>query len=67
MPPLLGAVGVYMLLGIPVAIAYLVRGHRRVDGAPITLAGRLLIFPGCCALWPVLVAQWARAPKGASS
>jgi hypothetical protein len=45
------------------AAAFVIRGVQRVDpaakGAP--LGFRLLILPGCAALWPLLLGRWMRA------
>lgn len=52
--------GAYAGLGIIFAIAFLFFGASRVD--PVAKDGswgfRLLILPGCVALWPILARRW---------
>lgn len=51
---------VYLGVGVVVAVAFLVRGVGRVDPAARegTLGFRLLVFPGCVALWPLILVRW---------
>jgi len=53
-------VGIYALIGVIFAIAFVTAGVARVDpaarGAPIGF--RILIFPGAVALWPILLRKW---------
>lgn len=57
--------GAYLAVGLIVAIPFVLVGANRIDEA----AGgsgwgfRLVIIPGSAALWPVLVARWARAGR----
>lgn len=57
---IVGALGVYVAIGLLFAIAFVWIGVARVDpgarGAPIGF--RLLIFPGTVALWPLLARRW---------
>ena len=57
------AAGTYAAAGVVFAAAFVTRGVQRVDpaakGAPIGF--RLLILPGCTALWPFLLGRWLRA------
>ncbi len=57
--------GAYGAVGIIVGIALVARGVDRIDpamrGSPKSV--RLVILPGCIALWPIMLAKWARAPK----
>jgi hypothetical protein len=57
------AAGAYAAAGVVFAAAFVIRGVQRVDpaakGAP--LGFRLLILPGCAALWPLLLGRWMRA------
>ena len=59
---LLAAVGVYAVLGLLFAIAFLLRGAARID--PQAEGGswgfRLAILPGVVALWPLLARRWAK-------
>lgn len=53
----------YAAIGVLFALWFVTLGVGRVDhsakGAPWTF--RLLIFPGCTALWPVLLRKWMKA------
>lgn len=62
---LLAVLGVYLAAGVVFAAGFVTRGVGRVDAvAEHAGAGfRAVIFPGCVALWPVLVVKWARAAK----
>lgn len=59
---LLWHVAVYLGLGLLVAVLFVLRGVGAVD--PDAEEGswgfRLLILPGCAALWPLIVVRWAR-------
>ena len=54
--------GAYLALGLVFAIVFVTRGVQRIDpaadGAPVGF--RLLILPGCAALWPLLAWRWLR-------
>jgi len=52
----------YVVVGIAFAIAFVSKGAATVDrNAAGTGAGfRLAIFPGCVALWPLLLGRWSR-------
>jgi hypothetical protein len=53
-------VGAYVAAAVVFAAAFVTWGVQRVDpaakGAP--LGFRLLILPGCAALWPLLLRRW---------
>jgi hypothetical protein len=55
--------GAYAVAGLVFASAFVIWGVQRVDpaakGAP--LGFRLLILPGCAALWPLLLSRWMRS------
>jgi hypothetical protein len=55
--------GAYVTAGLVFAAAFVTWGVQRVDpaakGAPLEF--RLLILPGCAALWPLLLRRWMRA------
>lgn len=57
---IVAAVEVYLGVGALFALAFVLAGAERIDpGAQgMTLAARLLIFPGAAALWPVMLAKW---------
>lgn len=52
--------GIYLAIGLLLAIPFVVRGVGRID--PVARRGsrgfRLLILPGCIALWPLLMKRW---------
>ncbi len=54
--------GAYAAIGVVFALWFVIRGVSAVDhaaaGAPWGF--RALIFPGCVALWPVLLSKWLR-------
>lgn len=52
----------YLLIGLPIAAAFVTRGAARVDpaAADTTWGFRLAILPGCIALWPWVIARWRR-------
>ena len=62
---LLWALGLYLMIGVPIAVAFVVLGVGRVDPAARTgtLWFRVLILPGVSAFWPVLLVRWLRASK----
>jgi len=61
----LAVLGVYLAIGVVVGIAFVVRGVDRIDPAMAASPKRVraLILPGAVALWPVMLAKWARAPR----
>ncbi len=68
-PPLLTGLGVYLAVGLVIAIPFVARGVNCVDPAAAHAPARfrLLILPGCAALWPLMLVKWlrARARRGA--
>ena len=64
-PPLLSALGAYLLLGLAFAIPFAIRGAGALDpaAAHAPLAFRALIVPGAAALWPLLLVNWLRARR----
>lgn len=59
------AVAAYAAAGVLCAALFVSRGIDRVDpGARGAGWGfRLVVMPGCAALWPLVVAWWARAGR----
>ena len=53
----------HLLAGLIVAILYVWRGVGTVDPAArgASIGFRLLILPGCAALWPMVLMHWIRA------
>ena len=64
----LWGVGLYLVIGLAVGVAFISRGVERVDAAVIgaSWAFRLLILPGSAALWPLIVRRWLQARRGVS-
>lgn len=58
-------VGAYLALGALVGLAFVSVGIGRVDEAArgSSIAFRALVLPGCVALWPIVVAKWARGRR----
>lgn len=58
---IVGAIAVYLAIGIAIAAVFLTLGLRRLD--PIAAAGpvrfKLMIAPGIVALWPLMIMLWA--------
>ncbi len=51
----------YLAIGALASLWFLLSGVKRVDANPLTWGARIVLFPGCCAVWPVLVAKAVRA------
>lgn len=55
-------IGIYLSCGLLFALPFAIWGANRID--PHAKHGswgfRLLIIPGACALWPVLLLRWQR-------
>lgn len=58
---------IYVVLGVPAGLLFVLRGVNRVDpvAADSPFVFRVVILPGCIGLWPVLLLKWLRAGKGA--
>jgi len=56
---LVTGLGIYAILGLLVALAYLFGGAGRIDPAAKTmpLRARLLIAPGVIGLWPLMLTK----------
>ncbi len=54
--------GVYLAVGAAFAAAFVWRGAGRLDANArgASWGFRILILPGAAALWPILLAAWAR-------
>lgn len=66
-PPLLTALGLWFAIGLIFALPFAARGVNRLDpaAAHAPVGFRLLIVPGCAALWPLLFLRWLRARRAA--
>ena len=58
---LLGALGVYLGLGLVFAVPFVLRGVERIDPSArgASWGFRVLVLPGSVALWPLLLRRWA--------
>jgi len=60
---LIYTVGMYMFLGVIFGFVFIVMGISKVDpsaeGASILF--KVMIFPGCVGIWPVLLKKWMKA------
>lgn len=58
----LSLVGIYLAIGVLFALGFVLFGVKRIDPSAEkgTWGFRVLIFPGCVALWPVLIGRWAK-------
>lgn len=65
---LLLLIAVYVGVGLVFGVAFVVWGAPRIDeavhGAPIVF--RILIVPGCAALWPLMALKWRRVVRRGS-
>lgn len=64
---LLGALGIYLAIGLVVGAAFVIRGVDATDPAARhgSRGFRLLILPGSAALWPWAVARMLAARREA--
>jgi hypothetical protein len=53
----------YAAAGVAIGVAFVVFGVTRVlaEPAPVTIAARILLFPGAAALWPYVLMRWLRS------
>ena len=60
---------VYLTTGLVFAVAFVVRGFRRIlpEAAGTRLRVRLLWAPGAMLLWPCLVRRWLSGSPGGVS
>ena len=58
--PIVVVVSVYATLGAIFAVAFVLLGTSRIDPAAKqgSVGFKLLILPGCLALWPLLAKRW---------
>ncbi|QDV06998.1 hypothetical protein Poly30_25170 [Planctomycetes bacterium Poly30] len=62
---ILGALSVYLALGVLFAIPFVLVGAGRLDpdARQGTWGFRVLIFPGATLLWPLLAKRWAMGAR----
>ena len=55
--------GIYAAIGVLFATVFVTVGIGRVDpvARKAPLGFRLIVLPGCAALWPLLLGRWMRA------
>lgn len=55
----------YVLLGVCIGAAFVIKGVHRLDsaanGAPFSF--RLIILPAAAALWPLILLRWITAAR----
>ena len=56
------AMGAYLALGALIALLFVFLGAGRIDPAAqgMPLQARLIIWPGCTLLWPLILVKWLR-------
>jgi len=61
----LAIAGIYLVMGVVFAIAFLLKGITIVDeGAKgATIGFRIIILPGVIIFWPLLFKKWIKASK----
>jgi hypothetical protein len=57
---LLGALALYVAIGLAVAAIFLLFGVTAVAGAPASVGARILFLPGAVALWPIVLSRWLK-------
>jgi hypothetical protein len=58
---LLYGLGIYLLLGLISAIAFVTFGVTQVLPYSMTRGARLLVLPGATALWPYVLMRWVKS------
>ena len=69
MNAILMIIGLYVVIGLLVGLAFVLRGVNRVDPAAgdSPFVFRIVILPGCVGLWPVVLLKWFNAGKELSA
>ena len=62
---LLYGLGLYALLGLVTAVAFVSVGVTQVLPYSMTIGARILVLPGAAALWPYVLVRWltSRRPE----
>lgn len=60
---MLSLLGIYLSIGILVAIPFVWKGASKIDPAAVegTRGFRILILPGAMIFWPLLLHRWLKA------
>jgi hypothetical protein len=58
---LLYALSLYAAVGAVTAVAFVLFGVTRVQGAAVSPGARILLLPGATALWPYVLIRWITA------
>ncbi|HCT44628.1 MAG: hypothetical protein CMJ35_14025 [Phycisphaerae bacterium] len=60
---ILSSLTIYFALGVIFAVLFQAFGLRRIDPSTsdATIGFRVLSFPGCAMLWPVLLMKWVKS------
>jgi hypothetical protein len=55
--------GMYVAIGVAFAAVFVAVGIGRVDpvARQAPLGFRLIVMPGCAALWPLMLTRWMRS------
>ncbi len=64
---LLYALGLYALLGIVIAVAFVSFGVTQVLPYSMSLGARILVLPGAAALWPYVLVRWLTSRRPAKA
>jgi hypothetical protein len=62
---LLYVLGLYALLGIVTADAFVSFGVTQVLPYSMTIGARILVLPGAAALWPYVLVRWLKSRRAA--
>jgi hypothetical protein len=60
---LVGALALYVAVGLATALAFVIFGVTRVQPAPVTVGARVLLLPGAAALWPLVLSRWLKSRR----
>ena len=63
---LLYALGLYVLIGLAVAFAFVTLGLAQVlpPATTVSPVARILFLPGATALWPYVLGRWMQKRRG---
>jgi hypothetical protein len=62
---LLYGLGLYAMLGIVTAVAFVSFGVTQVLPYSMTIGARILVLPGAAALWPYVLVRWLKSRRPA--